>query len=270
MSAIQVGQQARPAGIPPAVQRHNPVVTAGRVAPHHTPPPTEPYTLPKPVIIKSTPAFFRPNGNCARTENDRVIVNCGINSHYSRLTKQAIHFYAQHCADTYQFFWTDLPEGCPTHAQQNYAFKLYAIQAAVNAGFRYILWADSTFRPIASLAPLWQWIEDKGWFAPPQSWLADFCNDAALAVFDVTKEQARSIPLVFSGLVGLDMQGVGAKIFGRWKHYYMKGTFQGIRPPHRHDESALSFVLHELKLVPTGSGFSEVECHNGFIISRNF
>ena len=84
------------------------------------------------------------------------------------------------------------------------------------------------------------------------------------------------IPLVYTGLIGLDMQcDAGKEIWYQWDRLYKRGAFKGAHENaplypwedhgakwrghcsmdkrcegHRHDESAMSFVLWKLGLKP--------------------
>ena len=91
--------------------------------------------------------------------------------------------------------------------------------------------------------------------------------------------------MAYSGLVGLDLLSrFGGNIWYRWGSLHAQGAFRGphFNQPsvgivesggkwsgwcsddprcegHRHDESALSYVLHSLGLVPKSSGFLQME-----------
>ncbi len=197
------------------------------------------------------------------------------------------------CPEAALMFWDDYPDGCPPQHEQMYAFKIFALAEAIRAGFRYVLWMDSAFQPIRSIAPLWEVIKRDGWYVPPQlsEKLSRWCSDDALRMLGVTREQVSAVPLVFSGLVGLDMQNAtGKQIWWSWEAFYRRGIFNGphknlpgqpVEPwgqkwqghcshnaevqGHRHDESALSFILWQLGLVPIGHNFLTIDSPEGFI-----
>lgn len=190
-------------------------------------------------------------------------------------------------------FWSDYPDGCPPQQEQMYAFKIFALAEAIKAGFRYVLWIDSAFQPIRSIAPLWAAIEQDGWYVPPQlaERLSRWCSDAALALFGIDRSTAAEIPLVYSGLVGLDMESkTGRAIWDGWEALYRAGSFNGPHrnlpgqptepwgqkwaghcsddpgvQGHRHDESALSYVLWKNGLTPVAKNFLTIESPDGFI-----
>jgi hypothetical protein len=180
---------------------------------------------------------------------------------------------------------------------------------AIRAGFRQILWMDSSLAPIAPIAPLWKTIMEQGWYAAPQfngitvtqSWrhwasnsqatLAEWCSDKALGVFGISRVMARRVPLVLTGLVGLDLTNpLACHIWQLHKAFYTQGVFNGPHANvpgkamtaigrkfeghvsadpsvlgHRHDETSLSFILYALGLRATKMGFLTLESEGGFI-----
>jgi hypothetical protein len=226
-----------------------------------------------------------------RTPNDRVIVSAGLGAHYAAGLESTRAHCANHCPDAWQLFYRDYPEGCPRQNEQQYAFKIWAVNEAVRQGFRYILWMDSVFQPIGSLEPLWEVIDCEGWYVPPQlsEKLGRWCSDAALDIFGIDRAEAYKIPLVYSGLVGVDMWS-RSSILRDWTEMQRRGAFNGphvnvpgspMRPwgnkweghvsdnwevqGHRHDESALSYILYSKGLTPVNMGFLTLESTAGFI-----
>ncbi len=223
----------------------------------------------------------------------RAIVNCAIGGHYPGLQKSVLARCQTHCGDARLAFYREYPAGCPTHTEAQYAFKIFALREAIAAGADCVLWMDCTFRPRASIEPLWQHIEQHGWYVPRQgeSRLATWATDAALVTYGITRETAREIQLVLSGLVGLNLRHeIGAAIWAGWQRMYEAGAFNGPHrhlhsepftawgskftghcsdapgvEGHRHDEAALSFVLWEMGLRPEYVGFTTIESPDGFI-----
>jgi hypothetical protein len=238
------------------------------------------------------PEFVTTNGK-ERTADDACIVSCGIGPEY----QEALHSTRLHCEvnvpEAWRLFYRELPLGCPPHHLRQYAFKIYAIERAIAAGFRYVLWMDTAFQPVRSIEPLWDLIRARGWYAPPQgnSTLGEWCNDAFCSTVGRTRDQLMEIPLVYSGLVGFDINSVlGFRMWRHWKYLYDLGTFDGphlnadvdgMHPwglkfqgrcsadprvfGHRHDEAALSFVIAAWDQRPTNEGFLTIENPDGFI-----
>lgn len=248
------------------------------------------------------PVWIPPRDGNERPRNEsRVIVGAGIGRHYRERLRSTVNHCEVYCSDAWKLWFETLPEGCPPHKESQYAFKIFAIQRCIEAGFRYILWMDSSFAPVASIEPLWKLIEDFGWFVPQQgdAKLGTWTSDQALGLYGMARDQAMSIPLVYSGLVGLDIKSdYGSLIWPKWKALHQAGAFNGPHynalPPltewlkggswepmgakwkgrcsddprcegHRHDESALAFVLDQLGLTPSVSGLLTLEDSKGII-----
>lgn len=239
--------------------------------------------------MSGQPEFEMTSGR-TRTDHDLCIVSCGIGPHY----QEKLHSTRLHCEvnvpEAWRLFYRELPLGCPSHSEAMYAFKIWAMQRAIDAGFRYVLWMDSAFQPIASIEPLMEVVRRDGWYCPPQvqARLGEYCSDDMLTYFGMERAEAWKVQLVFSGLVGLDMRGGnGRLIWERWKasvpfwrgaHYNAPGPLQvfgqktkgwvsddpGVSG-HRHDESALSAILHMQNMKPVDRGFLTLESPDGFI-----
>ena len=230
----------------------------------------------------------------------KAIVNCAIGDTYLVLQERLILRCQEHCPDVKHLFFDDYPEGCPPHAERQYAFKIYALRAAIAAGADEVIWMDCTFQPRADIERLWQHIESVGWYVQKQgdATLAEWCCDSALEIFGVTRTQALDIPMVLSGLVGLDLKSrVGAQIWDKWQRSYEAGAFDGphlnipgeehaewgnkfsghcsddpVVNGHRHDEAALSWVVWSMGLdLPTATEFTTIErAAEVAFIERNF
>lgn len=227
---------------------------------------------------------------------DRVIVNVSLGDNYLCMQQDIGHALARTDFDLHQparMFYRNLPPGCPPHYEQMYAFKIYAIAEAIRLGYRRILWMDSTFCPTGPMDALWDAVARDGWYCPIQgdAVLGDWCSDRGLEAMGIDRTAARQIPLVYSGLVGLDMHSVtGVAIWHTWQELYKGHVFNGPHinkschpmvemgnkweghcshdrsvKGHRHDEAALSFVLQKFGLRPEAKGFLKLESPSGFI-----
>lgn len=245
------------------------------------------------------PDWIRPAGtepNAPRSPHARCIVSAGIGRYYRERLRSTVNHCAVHCPETWRLFYDCLPDGCPPHYESQYAFKIYALKRAIDAGFRYVLWMDTSFQPIASIEPLWAAVSHHGWFIPKQgsAMLGSWTSEAALTLYnidhEVTREQLMNVPLCYSGIVALDMQRVGRQIWDQWYRLYRFGAFNGPHyqgenecpiwsghkstafcsadprcEGHRHDESALSFVLHTMGITPMTSGLLTLDSEQGII-----
>jgi hypothetical protein len=245
----------------------------------------------------SQPDFVHDAPYPARTSDDKIIVSAGIDGHYAEGLRSLRNHAKVYAPDHWRLLYEELPAGCPPQAIANYAFKIFALDRAIAAGFRFVLWLDAAFAPVGSLDRLWAYVERNGWYIPPQadSVLGEWSSDSALDLLGMTRDKAMTIPLVFSGVVALDMQSVAAQqIYDRWKWTQVIGSWNGphknepgVAPHawgqktaghcsdsptvygHRHDESALSWVLHSLNHTPVFTGFISQEDPAGCIIAHH-
>lgn len=240
------------------------------------------------------PDWIRPaSSNGSRDPNARVIVSCGIGRHYRERLRSTVNHCAVHCPETWRLFYDCLPEGCPPHHEAQYAFKIYALKRAIDAGFRYVLWMDTSFQPIASIEPLWKIVEDQGWFVAKQAdaKLGSWISDDVLTRWGIARDMVMETPLCYSGIVGLDLKSdVGRAIWRDWLFAQQRGWFNGPHfnaggkhvvwnghkstgwcsddprcEGHRHDEAALSLILWALGFPPITSGLLTLESEKGII-----
>ncbi len=223
------------------------------------------------------PAFWSPL-SADRSLHDRCIISAGTEPHYY----ESLHSTRLHCAkhdpESWQLFYYGYPDGCPTQKESMYAFKIFAMARAIDAGFRTVLWMDSVFQPVTKMDALWDYIEDHGWYIPCQgeAVLGNWCSDSALEQFALRRDDAMAIPLCYSGLVGLNLQtSIANDIWSLWNIFFKAGTFNGAHTNvqgspivphghktmghcsddarchgHRNDEAALSFALSQLGVKP--------------------
>src|ERR1019366_4879766 len=204
--------------------------------------------------------------------SSRVIISAGIGSyHYRKMLRSTENHCAVHCADTTRMFFDVLPTGARAHIEDPYGFKIHALKRAIDPGYQNVLWMDATCQPVESIDPLWEHVAREGFYVVKQAdaKLGSWVSDNALGVFGITRDQAMEIPLVYTGLVGLNLRSVpGATIWKEWLQLYKKGAFSGPHfnvagwgwpwqeegakwrghcsfdprcEGHRHDESAMSF-----------------------------
>lgn len=179
-------------------------------------------------------------------------------------------------------FWRDqYPEGSPSHADNPYAFKIFAFKEAFNKS-RIALWLDASFWCIKTPHVLFDIISDHGIFAFKTGYnCAQTCTDAALAWAGFTRDEAELLPEIASGAVGLNVDNPeGAAVFYCWQDGMEKGLFKNNRLHDtadsqdkrflhgRQDQSILSLVIHKLGITFDyqdyvayyGSGYNKEKC----------
>lgn len=195
----------------------------------------------------------------------RMIVSVATGPHYIANVRLMGSPYLE---DEEMHSWEDiLPPGSPTHAECPYAFKLYAIQAAVRMGATSVLWLDSSTVVLKPLDDLWRLIEDQGyWFSRNYQWNnGQFCSWEALDIMGITRETAFKIPQVTAACFGLNLEDpVAMEFLARWYSLMKLGAFAGDRgnltghvadpmqyQGHRNDQSCASHVVHQLSMSLT-------------------
>lgn len=166
-----------------------------------------------------------------------------------------------------EFLQTELPEGCPRHSENPYAFKIYAFEQAIQKGFTHIVWLDASFWAVKNPMPLFDYINDNGYFFFKTGYnLAQSCNDAILNYAGVNRNQAEKMNEGATGLVALNMNHPKAyQFFYKWKQYMIDGMFRGSRLHagqsrdkrflfHRQDQSAASLIMNELDMKISEGG----------------
>lgn len=145
------------------------------------------------------------------------------------------------------------PDGSPTHRAVPYAFKAYAIMEALGQGFTSILWADASIVPVQDMEPMWQLIEQQGyWFSRNGFRNSEWTSREALPLLGVTDEENRGIQHVVGGAFGLDLNSeLGRRFADEYMRLAQNGAFcgpwdGGVGIQHRHDQTAASVIAWKL------------------------
>lgn len=193
------------------------------------------------------------------------IVNVGFGAWYAKGSRRLERSLIHHGFPGAIKCWTDeLPPGSPTHQECPYGMKPHAIQWALDQGHKSILWLDSSAWCVKYPRVHEQAMGRDGYYLVGNGeWRADqWTNDACLQHFGITREQARDIPLVSGGIIGLDFRNEIAREFmARYKNAKEAGVFKGSWTAvssegsgdryrgHRHDQSCASIIAHQLGLL---------------------
>jgi hypothetical protein len=212
----------------------------------------------------------------------RAIVNVATGETYIKGQQRLTEWCAGN--DVEYVTWNDqtgLPKGSPTHNDNNYAFKAYAMKHSAEM-FTTLLWCDASVIPIRSLDPLWEKIERDGYFIPDNGysnyeWTCDgaypalFPEYMGLGEIEAVREINRKIPHCASTAWGVSItHPIGRKIIDEWFRLAQARAFHGYwrnracrnfpietekrigwcGPPdvkgHRHDQTALSVIAWRL------------------------
>lgn len=148
--------------------------------------------------------------------------------------------------------------GCPLHSEVPFAFKIYAVQAAKDAGYDHVLWVDSSCFAIQSVTPVFDEIKKDGViFQDAGHYLRTWCNDRTLDYFNITAEESESIKMIGNaGFLGFDFTStIGICFFEQWKMAMEDGQFNNSIEQsgdgfieHRWDMSCSSAITYKMGL----------------------
>ncbi len=193
--------------------------------------------------------------------SDGVIVSCGVGQWYPRgidRLARSLNFHGWG-GDTL-LLRNEYPEGCPSHQQVPYAFKLATIESAAALGYNRILWVDASVWAVADPKPIFDRIATDGYYL----WDSGFAtgtwtHDRCLSSFGMRRDEAMAVPMLSANIIGLHWQnGPARDFFAQWKVSLERGDFNGSwrreegdaederYHGHRHDQSAASIIAHRL------------------------
>lgn len=169
-----------------------------------------------------------------------------------------------------------LPPHSPAHQDVPYAFKAYALKAAMDLGFSTLLWADACIVP-RDLTALFERIERDGYWMSANGWSnAEWTADWAYPYLGVTKEQNARIPHVVATAFGISLNHFKGASFlaeylrlaqtkafcGPWwnSNHRAYANYAGAAPcgdesvrGHRHDQTSASVIAWKLGFELTES-----------------
>ncbi len=217
----------------------------------------------------------------------RCIVSCcyteGRGDRYATFADRLEESLEAHAPGIPREIWREAwPPDSPSHAEHNYAFKWFAVEAARQRGHTQVLWLDAGCCAHAPLTPLWEAIETRGYaLVVGEDALGKWVSDRVLDYFETDRERAMAMPLAAGCCVGLDFtRPVARRFFQWWGALAQETTFfaganlrpteaQGVmrslltsdadgsvtsRDPrvqgHRADEACFSLMMDQLDMTP--------------------
>lgn len=138
----------------------------------------------------------------------RCILNVAVGGWYPKGQERLLASLRQVGYTEATLVWTGVfPPGSPTHDQVPYAFKSYAFDQAIAAGYRTLLWLDASCWAIKPLEPLFEEIEREGHcFSEEGWWAGQWLKDEALTTLGVTRDQALAMPLLGGMFMGISLE----------------------------------------------------------------
>lgn len=110
---------------------------------------------------------------------------------------------------------------------------------------RFLVWMDCTAVAVRSLDPLFERIQERGFYLASSGYKASqTCTDAQLEAAGVTRDQAEGIPDTATGCVGIDMNSdIGTKFLTAWMGWAAGGLFAGLRTHSKQDSADPRFLF---------------------------
>jgi hypothetical protein len=149
-------------------------------------------------------------------------------------------------------FISEAQVGAPSHQENPYAFKIYAIEEARRQGYNQILWLDASVYPVKDITPVFNWITEKGIFLEEAGHYAgSWSPDHVLGYFGVTRQESMAMPMFSAGYCGFDFRNpISQEFFAEWKESMLNGMFKGSWSDHRHDMTCGSIIANKIGLLP--------------------
>lgn len=133
----------------------------------------------------------------------------------------------------------------PTHQESMYGFKPMAFQKAYELGFTTVLWLDASMYILKDLNPIFEHIEEHGYFWQDSGWENDRWTTPEAEEYFGTN-QGR---MISSGVVGLDLYHPDASDFlYLWLGAMQDGMFNGSHEVTRHDQLCASLIIENMSL----------------------
>lgn len=160
-----------------------------------------------------------------------------------------------------------------------YFDKLQAIKSAVENGYRKLLWLDCSIVAIKDLTPIWNYIEQKGYYLYSSGYnCAQTSNDYSLQCYNITRDRAETFTECASNVVGINLDTeIGNSFYQEWIKSLSNGSLDGIKWPkeqerrresidkrflfHRQDQTTASLAANivGIKMEQEGHFISRLE-----------
>lgn len=145
-----------------------------------------------------------------------------------------------------------------------YHVKAAAFAEAIKQGFTHILWCDSSAWAIADPMPIFDYINENGYFFWQSGYnCAQVSSDKSLQILGLNRDQVECWPDVSSSIMGVNVTSdIGFQFINDWLLAAHKGVFKGSRlhgnqsaDPrflfHRQDQTAASLIAGKMGLKTT-------------------
>lgn len=189
-------------------------------------------------------------------DSDKVVVNAAFGSEYVTNQQRLRRLLIRSGYDgSYQFWESELPEGCPSHNEARYAFKYPVVDVARQRfpGAK-VLWLDAAMFIRGSLQPIFDRMDEIGYYMHGgEDYVGRWCPDRALQIYDVTRDDMMSVLMGAAGVMGFNFSHLhGIALFDILSEWSKSGAF-GTADFNDHDRPAGqrgSYVVEHLSDDP--------------------
>lgn len=166
---------------------------------------------------------------------------------------------------TFMAFIGEESVGAPLHSKVPYGFKIYAFKKALEAGFKNVLYLDSSCFAIKNVSPCFEDMEEIGILCQLAGHYAStWTNDFTLKYWGITRDEAESMQMIGNaGMLGINFENhLGKHFFKLWEKSMLDGCFNGAWTNennteslderckgHRHDMSNQSIILNQMGII---------------------
>lgn len=200
---------------------------------------------------------------------------------YASLTNKLVQSCTTYVPNADVHVFHDVADvGAPSHADNPYAFKIFAIEKMRALGYEVVIWFDSPNRVIASMDPWLADVSRVGAYIQVDETqrIGTWANDRALDYFGFTRDEVIDLPAASASTMGFDFRNPLTEVFfSAWKTSMLDGIFKGkwknddrseSQDPrcrgHRHDQTCAELVSLKLgmPLQPNVYGRYAVQWRN--------
>lgn len=209
-------------------------------------------------------------------EKDIAICSSAFGPRYTPMLDRLVESINKIHPNAKQFIYRErLPKNSKPHDGKHgsmYGFKIHAIQEALDAGYKKIVWLDSACILVNDIRRVFDYSKKHGIVScADENLIWKHCNDSALKHFGITREEAKEKKLRFAAgsFYAFDFDvSLCKELFATWKESERLGLFgqstdrwedSGGPSGHRHDETCfgLSLWKHNLEYcTQTECGYS--------------
>lgn len=193
-----------------------------------------------------------------------IVTFANRQNNYVRALSRMVDSIRYNWGGGFMAFTSEESIGAPLHSENPYAFKLYAIQKALDAGYTEILWLDSSCYTIQPIQPIFDHIAEHGYIMQDAGhFVGVWTNDKVLKYFDLSRDEAMNMRMYGNaGFLGLNFEDQTAvDFFCAWKQTMEDGMFRGAWTNadhseskddrcrgHRHDMSCGSIIANRMQM----------------------